>query len=118
VIPKTPAASAGRGKETFAERLPFEFLRDDVRHALVRTDIVDGEEIGVAECPCGLRFLLEAAQAVEVGRRPWWQHLQGDLAPEAWVPRDVHLTHAACPEQAAELVGTQPRACSQRHGEP
>jgi hypothetical protein len=43
------------------------------------------------------------------------QDLERDLAPQALVPRPVHLAHSSRPEEREDLVGTEPCAGSEAH---
>jgi hypothetical protein len=43
------------------------------------------------------------------------QRFQRDLAGEPGVLRPIHLAHAACAEQADDLIGTQLRSGGERH---
>ena len=55
-------------RHALAQRLAFEQLGDHVRRAVVRADVVDGEDVRVVERAGGARLLLEAPQAVGVSR--------------------------------------------------
>ena len=98
-----------------AQRLALEQLRDDVRRALVAADVVDGEDVGVIERAGGARLLLEAAQAVGVGRERRGQHLDGDVAAEARVARAIDLAHAAGADRSDDLVRANPGSLRQAH---
>ncbi len=52
--------------EHVAQRLALQEFADDVRTALVRAGVVDGENVGVVQRGGGAGFLIEAAQAVSV----------------------------------------------------
>ena len=73
--------------EHVAQRLAMQDFADDVRRALVRADVVDREDVGVIQRRRGARFLLEATQAVGVGRVGGRKNLDGDVAPEPLVAR-------------------------------
>ena len=49
-----------------AQRLAFEQLRDDVGRAVLRADVVDGEDVRMVERARGPRLLVETAQPVSV----------------------------------------------------
>ena len=61
------------------------------------------------------RFLLEAAEAVGIGGDVVGQDLDRDVAPEARVPRAVHLPHAAGPEKLDDLVRPETGSCRESH---
>ena len=98
-----------------AQRLALEQLLDDVGSVVVRADVVDGGDVGMVEDARGLRFLLEAAQAVRVLRERGGQHLDRDLASEARVLRAVDLAHSPGADLAEDLVGAELRAGGERH---
>jgi hypothetical protein len=68
----------------------------------------------VIENPGRARFLLEALQAVRVGRERRRQDLDRDVAAQARVLRTVHLSHPARADRLEDLVG--PEAVSRREG--
>ena len=104
------------GADLPPQRVALEQLRDDVGNPLVRAHVVDGEHVRVIERAYGLRFLLEAAQALRVGRCRLGEDLDGDFSPEPRVPGAVDLAHAAGPERPADLVGAETIPRLQRHG--
>ena len=57
----------------------------------------------------GPRLLLEAAQALGIGREDGGQHLDRDVAPEPRVARAVDLAHPARAERDEDLVGAEAR---------
>src|SRR5258707_6683351 len=61
----------------------------------------------------GLRFLLEALEALRVRGRVFGQDLDRDFAGEAGIASTVDLAHASRPEEREDLVGTE--ACARLH---
>ena len=112
----SPRKSGGR--EPVSQRLPFEQLRHDVEDALVRSEIMDGQDVRVRQRGDGLRLALEARQRVGVLRAVGRQDLDRHLAPEPRVPRPVHLSHPARAERRHDLVRAQSRPGGYGHGEP
>jgi len=51
-----------RAREAIAQRLALEELRHDVGRAVVRADVVDGQNVRMIERAGGQSFLLEATQ--------------------------------------------------------
>ena len=98
--------------DDLAQRLPFQQLLDDVGRARmgVRADVVDGSDVRVVQEPCGLRLLLEPAQAIGVGGERRRQDLDRHVAPEARVPGAVDLAHPPGPDGRENLVRAEPRA--------
>jgi hypothetical protein len=89
------------GLQALAQRPAFEQLRDQVRQAVVRADVVYGEDVGMVQ-----RF--EASDvAVE--------NFNGDIAADAGIARAVNLAHAARAEQGDNLIRTKTGAGSQPH---
>src|SRR5688500_18619411 len=69
----------------------------------------------IESCGC-LSFLNEAKHALTTARQFSRQKLQGNIAVELRVFRQVHLTHAALAELRENLITTNLRACFQGHG--
>src|SRR5437868_4286645 len=64
------------------------------------------------------RFLLEAPQAIRVGRQGRGQHFDRDVAIEPRVAGAVHLAHPAAPDEMRDRIRTEPRPACQRHRPP
>ena len=107
-----------RRSRPVAQRLALEQLRDEVRRAVVRADVVERDDVGVGERRDGARLLLEAAQAVRVRRQVAGQDLDRDVAPEARVAGAVDLSHAARTEGRDDLVRTETHAGTECHASP
>ncbi len=113
--------------EELPEVLPLDQLRHDVVHGFAgafglphfpvidskkrprRTDIMDGQNVGMVEGGDRAGFPSEPAQSLRVGGELGRQHLDGDVPPESRVPRAVHLAHAASAQQADDLVRAEQR---------
>ena len=54
------------------------------------TDL-DRDDVGVAQCRHGARFLFEAAEPLGVGTKSGGQDLDGDVAAQARVVGSIHL---------------------------
>jgi len=81
----------------------------------VAAEIVDGEDVRVIQRRDRARFLLEAAQAVRVGRDRRRKGFDGDIPIEARVVGALDLAHAAGPYRAEDFIRTAPRAGRQAH---
>ena len=80
------------------------------------TNIVHRENVRVIERGGRASLLLEATQPIGIrgeGRR---EDLDGHVAPEAWIARAIHLTHAARPDERQEVVWAKPGARRDGHG--
>src|SRR5687768_5847391 len=64
----------------------------------------------MAESRHGLRFLLEAGEAVWIFGQRFGEHLESDLALETLIAGPPHLAHASSPDEAEDLVMRQPSA--------
>lgn len=101
---------AGRqraGVEALAQRFALEQLDDDIRRALMGSEVVDRDEIRMAQHPRRPGFLLEAAQAVRVLGESGREHLDGNVAAQPGIARAVNLPHAARADQRDDLVRPQ-----------
>jgi len=81
-------------------------------------DAVDGDDVGMVEGGNGAGLALEPAPAVVVGDEGGRQRLEDDFATERLVLREEHVAHAACPEQADDLIRPDPCAGRQCHRRP
>ena len=89
---------AGRQRhaaQLFAQGFTGQQLRDDVRRAVLRADVVNGQDVRMVERGSCARFLLEATQPVSISREGRWQNFDRDFAVEACIARAVHFTHPA-----------------------
>jgi len=109
------ASGQGTCRQSRAERLAFEQLRDDVRRSLVRADVKERDDVGMIQRGGRTGLLLEAAEAIGVVGEDGRENLDGDLATQSRVPRAVHLTHPAGTEWAQNLVGAKTKARRDGH---
>jgi hypothetical protein len=63
----------------------------------------------------GLCFLLEAAESLWVSRERCGEDFDGHIPIELWVSGAVHLTHAACADQRADLITAKVCASGDEH---
>ena len=93
-----PAVDAKR------QRLAFQVLHHDEAAIRVATHLVDRADVGVVQSGGGLGFRDEALPRVLVRSGLGREELQGDLAPEGHVLREVDLSHAARAEPTEHPV--------------
>src|SRR5690349_8674480 len=91
------------------------FHHDEV-DPIRRLDLVDRDDVRVTERGRRARLLNETAAAPLVGHAIGRQHLDGDVTFEPRVAGAIHLAHATGPDQANELVRTEPHADGKGHG--
>ena len=72
-------------------------------------DVVDLHDVGVSQARGRLRLALEALPFVWSGKVAGQQHLEGDRAVEALIPRPVHNTHAAPAQLVLHFVAAEMR---------
>ena len=94
---------SGAAIQARAQRLAFEQLHDGERDAVLLSELVDGEDVGMREGRDRLGFALEARPRRSVRGEPGWQNLDRDLPPEPGVGRPVHLAHPAGTERRDDL---------------
>src|SRR6516164_1131246 len=80
---------------------------------MIVTDIVNRENVRVAERGGGAGLLGKTLQAVRIAREGCRQDLDGDVAAEASIAGTIDLTHAACADGGLNVVGTELAAGSQ-----
>ena len=109
-LARSQRAVTQAGAQCFA----LEKLGHDVRHIALAPDVVDDQQIGMikgAGRPC---LGLEPPDAVGVSGDGASQRLDRDVASQPRVASAIDLAHAASADQTIDLVGTQPRAGSER----
>jgi hypothetical protein len=87
-----------------AQRLALQQLGDDVRAALMRADVVDGEDVRVAEPGGGARLLLEAREAARLADLGDRDDLHGHLAREPHVDGAIDLAHPPRAERSDDFI--------------
>ena len=85
-------------------------LEHEIGRTLVRTHVVDREQVRVVERPRRLRLLLESPETIGIAARRVAQDLDRHFPRQPRVPRPVHLAHAPRPEGRQDLVGPEPHA--------
>jgi hypothetical protein len=101
----------------FGQAAALDVIHREVVLPLLLADLVDGDDVGVLEAGGGPGFLLEAAHVGFVGELPAQDHLQGDDAVEADLPRLEHHPHAAAGDLLQQLVVAEVAGGVQhRHG--
>jgi hypothetical protein len=96
----------------------LEKLADEVRHAVLRADVEQRENVRVVEGAGRPRLALEAAQAVGGMSEPTGQDLDRHISAQSGIARAVDLPHAPGPEQFHDLIRTDSGAGGKRHGGP
>ncbi len=79
-------------------------LQGEERAAAFLADLMNLDDVGVPESGDGLGLGAEAAQLLRAGEIRGRDHLQGDEALQARLPRLVHHPHAAATQQAQDFV--------------
>src|SRR5262249_21371639 len=74
---------------------------------LVGAHVVDRQDVRMIERARRLRFIGETPPPRRVGAGVR-EDLDGDVAVQPWVPRTIHLPHAACTQQRDDFIGTGP----------
>ena len=106
----------GQGSVEFgAQAVSFQKLRDNEGCAGMVPDIVNGKDIGMIERRYRPSLLLEATQAVGFAADRLVKDLESDLAPEARIPRAIHLSHSPGADGGDDLEGSELRTGSQSH---
>ena len=86
------------------QRLAFDVLLDDVRHACGLRLVVDLDDVRVVQARCCAGFALEALDEVGIVAVTIGQHLDGDLAVQRFVLRKKNARHAALTKSANDAV--------------
>ena len=86
------------------QRLAFDVLLDDVRHACGLRLVVDLDDVRVVQARCCAGFALEALDEVGIVAVTIGQHLDGDLAMQRFVLRKKNARHATLAKAADDAV--------------
>jgi hypothetical protein len=98
------------------ERLSGNVLHDHVGHAVLDVEVDDLHDVGVAQRRDQARLAAETVdEALGVGQVRM-DEFDGDRTPEAGLRAQVHVGHAAAPQQPAHLVAAQALAGPIGHG--
>src|SRR5262245_8401036 len=97
------------------QRLTLKQLRDDERTAVVHAEVVDGDEVRMAQPGGCTGFELEAPLAVGITRPFPGQDFDSDVAPQLWVSRAIDLTHSARAHGAHDFESSEPVADRDDH---
>jgi len=90
--------------ESLSERLALHVAHDEEDEAARRSDAVDGDDVRVRESRGRARLAHEAFARVGRAREVGWQGLDGDVAVQLHVAREVHDAHPPAAELALERV--------------
>ena len=105
----------GTAIQDLAEAFPFEEFGDQKRSAVMLADVVEGEDVRMAQSGDGPGFLLEPAEALRIGGKRRREDLDCDIAAQAGVAGSIHFTHAAGADQGNDFIGAEFRARRQSH---
>jgi hypothetical protein len=92
-----------------SKRLTFDQLHHETFDLGAEAHVVQRADVGVIQARRGPRLAFEPLTPRVVWRAAR-QHLDGDASSQPGVDGGIHLSHAACPEQSAHLVGPEQRA--------
>ena len=94
-----------------AQRVPFEELGDQERHARFLAQVVHREHVGVLERARAARLLLEAAHAVGVHRELRGQQFERHLSPQPRVLCEIDFAHPADAQHGHDPVRADGLPC-------
>ncbi len=76
-----------------AQRLAVDELSRYEMHRIGLVNFVDGDDVGMIQSGCSLRFLDEALHAILMSSNIRGQNLQRNFAIEFCILRQIHLAH-------------------------
>src|SRR5579863_1532232 len=91
------------------ERLAIEELHDDIRQAGLIAEIVNGDDVRMAEVAGVTGFLVEAFEHLRLTGEAFGEGLDGDIAADAGVASAINDTHPALAKYADNVVLSNPR---------
>ena len=80
-------------QHTLAQGLPQQQLRDNVRRAIMQTDVVDSDNVGMIQDGGSPRFLLETAQAVLILGKRGLEYFEGNIPPQPLIAGAIDFPH-------------------------
>jgi len=80
-------------EQLLPQGVTFEQLGNDVGLTIVHPDVVDGNDVGMAEGGGGTGLLLETAQAVLIMGESRLEYLEGDVPLQPLVAGAVYFPH-------------------------
>src|SRR5262249_29141301 len=89
--------------------------RNHIDQAVVRAEIVNGENVGMVEGAGGAGFLFEPQPPRGIGSYIVRQHLERDLAPQPGVARPVDFAHTSSADRRNDFIGTEPGSRGKGH---
>ena len=81
----------------------------------MQTDVVNREDVGMAERGNRAGFEFEAMEAIGITGQLAREHFQGDVAAETGIAGAVDFAHAAGSDEPKNLIGTESIAGSESH---
>jgi hypothetical protein len=96
--------------QAVAHGLAFQQLHDRVGQAVLCAEVVDGEDVGVAQRSHGARLAQESRGRIGVRDERPREHLHRHVAPEARIVGAVDLAHPTLPQRLHDPVVAQMRA--------
>jgi hypothetical protein len=101
--------------ESPAQSLPLQDLGDHERKSLVRSDVVDREDVRVSQSRCGARFLLEPAQSIFIRCRLRGENLDRHIPAQSRILGAVDLAHGSGTQGLLDDIGSERRSALETH---
>ncbi len=77
----------------------------------MRSHVVNVDDVGMIQSGRRASFLLEAAQAVGIRRKPGGKNFDGNVASQAVVAGAINLSHASSAHLRLDFIGSDFCAC-------
>ena len=90
----SPLGNASFG-DAFSQRRSLDEFHHDCLDATGIFYAVESRDVGMVQRGKGSRLVLETCDTIGVLRHRRWEHLDSDLAFQFYIPRQVHISHAA-----------------------
>jgi hypothetical protein len=101
--------------DTLTQRSAVQQFGNDIRNPSIRADVVQRDDVRVIERGCRARLLLEARNAIGIGRRDFRQDFDRDVTVQSAVAGPIDFAHPPRTKEARDLVWTELRPGSDRH---
>ena len=96
--------------EPITQRYAVDQLGDQIRCDALEPDVVQREDVRMAQRGNGARLALEAGHRIRVGGKRRRQHFEGDVAAQPRVARSIDLAHTAHANERHDFVRADTRA--------
>src|ERR1017187_7616542 len=94
----------GTPADAVLQHHPIQKLHGDERLPILLANVVDGTDVGVVQCGCGLGFALKAGECLRVAGNAFGQEFESDKPMKPRVLGLIHNAHAPTAELLSDAI--------------